>query len=109
MNMTFTDLRGWGATVAGHPIVGADPRLVEDLQRTHHALRTMRELAAAITETLRDAQDGTDEGHQPGDLYWTVVRLIEPDGVTDVHIQAERTERGYVVYYPTVTDNQETR
>jgi hypothetical protein len=76
------------------------------MQRTFPALDLL-----GITNKLAELPwfDAEDEGLTPGQMWWTVVNVLTPDGVTEVHIQAEPAGDGVVVYRPAIHPTEADR
>ena len=95
------DLVGYGANVYGHPIHAVDVRVAHNLVEC--GARDLPAVAGVLAETFAGALDTSNNGDPAGDLYYTVVSVVTRSGVTKLMINAERTEQGYAVYYPTLT------
>lgn len=92
------------ATIDGHPIIG----VAFDLAEKMHHLTGHPELAE-IVDMLAELPwtDAADEGPPPGTMWWTVVHVVTPEGVSSVHLQAEPIGHSVGVYLPTIHGDEQ--
>lgn len=100
------DISEFGATIADHPINGVDLRLVDEW--SHCGVTTAEDVAAATQRLVAAAVDAEDEGHPAGTLFWARAMFLREDGVETIHVHAEESVNGcgWVVYVPTVIDDE---
>lgn len=92
-----------GPLIAGRPIIGVEAGLADRMRRTFDGLDEL-----GIATKLADLPwvDAQDEGCSPGQMWRAVVNVMDPDGVTEVHLQAEPAGDGVVVYLPVLDDDE---
>jgi hypothetical protein len=88
-----------GPTIAGRPVIGVEVDLADRMRGAFDGIDLLG-IATKLAEL--PWTDGADEGHPPETMWWTVVNVIDPAGVTNVHIQAEPGGTGVVVYLPEI-------
>lgn len=85
--------------IHGRPIVGIAENIAENMAMSWPGMSL-----AAMAATLADLPwfDAEDEGAPPGTMWWSLVNVVQADGVTQVHFQAEPAHGGVAVYMPAV-------
>jgi len=103
----FADLRSYGLTVDGHPVVAMTHGIAASLHRTYPCNRrpvrgTCEMCVGRLSVLLTMATDAAGPGEPIGNLYKLEVKVTSPSGVADetIWIKQNHPYDEYIVLCP---------